>query len=274
MLLLPLPVFEFGSSTHRVEAWLEKGGIDDRQFEHRGDMFEADYRGTLVAAVQGNANLPTAAIARDGVPITPDFDEQVDLLAAVGDRLLVGEVKFILVPTDPHHWTRFYAKLRLAAQQARKKARALSERPDVVARSLGIELERASALKLSTLVVLNSGFGFALEVEGCRVVDAAFLRMYLGGNALATTLLQHSRGGAAEKVTVLYETEQQAADRFDNIMAKPPLLDVFSARTEWNDVPYPRPSGGIFRVRSPQRGDLSAAEQRDQAAMIDALNRQ
>ena len=270
-ILLPRAVFEIGSSLYRVEAWLEKGGIDDTELEHRGDMFEAAYCNRLADAVATNQNLPDARVARGGIVASDEFPEQVDFVACVGSILLVGEIKFLLTPADPHQWPRYFAKLTDAASQANRKAAALIERPDVIAATLEISEARAGSLRPVSLVILNHGAGFSLEVGGCRIVDSEFLWVYLKASQMTTAGVRGTRGRIAERVALLYANESEAAARFDQMMARPPVLETFLGRIEWSLIPYPRPTGGRFWVDSPFRGDLTLIERAEGADLIDAV---
>ncbi len=259
-ILLPRPVFEIGSSLFRVEAWLEKGGIDDTEFEHRGELFEKSYRGRIVRAVGSNASLPKAIVVSGGIDACNDFPEQIDLVIRLGSKLLVGEVKFLLTPADPHQWQRHFLKLADAAEQANRKARLLASRPDVIACKVGIPEAEARDLVTTPLVVLNHGAGFSLEIEGCRVVDAEFLWTYLNAPQMTIAGVRKGKGRIVEQLVRLYTDEEDAAGKFDLIMAKPFPLKKFVDRIEWRMVPYPRPSGGDFYIASPFRGDLTMTE--------------
>lgn len=267
-ILLPRAVFEVGSSLYRVEAWLEKGGIDDTEIEHRGEVFEASYRSRIVDAVASNASLPKAAVVAGGIDASDDFAEQIDLVIRLGSKLLVGEIKFLLTPADPHQWQRHFVKLADAAEQANRKARLLASRPDVIAHALGMTEADARDLTATPLVVLNHGAGFSLDIDGCRVVDAEFLWTYLKAPRMTVAGVRMTRGRIAERVVQLYSDETDAAGKFDRAMAKPLLLEKLMGRIEWSMVPYPRPSGGHFYVASPFRGDLTMVERIESAGLF------
>lgn len=131
---LPLNPLVTSNPLRRLEAWLERGGIDDSNpVDQRGERYEASYRRSLCAAVDGNPAFQTARCAPDGVKRNVVFDEQVDLLVSIGDLALVGELKFFLTPADPHERARYFDRLESAGEQAVRKAAALDARRDVVA---------------------------------------------------------------------------------------------------------------------------------------------
>ncbi|WP_447763414.1 hypothetical protein [Sphingopyxis panaciterrae] len=267
LILMAPAIFEHCVPLYRIEAWLEKGGINDqgltkatRGREQRGNQFERIYREKLTAALAENDRLPASRIAPQGIKYTEDFLHQIDLLVKLGPRLLVGELKFFLMPADPHQWARYYEKLGLAAVQARTKSSALADRPDLVAAALGISEEEASDLTVTPLVVVNSGAGFSLEVDGCRVVDATFLLDFLRSPDFATGGVLVGRTLVSEEVTTLYNSEREAAERFDAIVANPPVLTRFLDRIQWSVIDYPADDGISFRVDTAFRGNMTPSE--------------
>ncbi|HTU09563.1 MAG TPA: hypothetical protein VMG08_01595 [Allosphingosinicella sp.] len=269
LMVLPQPVLEIGGPIYRVEAWLERGGIDDQTGEHRGDRFERRCRRDLVEAINANPLFTTGSIAADEIRASEDFPFQTDLIFRLGHRAFVGEVKCWLTPADPHHWDRFYRiRIPAAVDQALLRAEALRKRRDVLAGALGIDLPDASALEVVPVVVLNLSAGFSLESGGCRIIDADFLLSYLRTPHMTSAVTWHYGRPAAGRVVTLYETEEEASDRFDAVMADPWTLRRFTDRLDAADVPYPRPSDGTFTVATLFRGDLTPAERVAHAQMM------
>lgn len=152
-----------------------KGGINAANpAGARGDRFEALYRAGLCKTLADNKLFTAAHCAADGISRTPAFDEQIDLLVEFGGLCLVGEVKFLLMPADPHERERFSIKLEEAAKQAKRKTTALTKRPDVVASTFGVDVTEAAAFELLPVVVTNQNYGFSTRVCGCRSSRLAF----------------------------------------------------------------------------------------------------
>jgi hypothetical protein len=120
-----------------------------------------------------------------------------------------------------------------------RKAAALTARPDVEAKALGLDEAEVRGLRTVPIVVTNQGFGFSLEVEGCRVVEAAFLKTYLSGGSVVAGMTIDGNGQIEHLHHRLYGTERQAADNFEATMAKPTLLYRFVDRVELRLVPFP-----------------------------------
>jgi len=271
-LLIPQAVFHIGNPIYRVEAWLERGGIDDTALDHRGDRYEAKCRAELVAALQQNSDLPGAHIAPHGIARSEAFSHQIDLLFQIGNRAFVGEIKCWLTPADPHHWDRFYrVRLPNAVDQALTKAKALGNDREVLAGALGISRELAETLEISPIVVLNLSAGFSLTSLGCRIVDADFLCSFLRSPQMTSDITMHYSKPVIQRIVKLYKNEQDAADRFDSVMADPWSLRRFIDRLERSDISYPRPSGGTFKVESLFRGNLTMEEKTQHASLLDLI---
>lgn len=278
LLLLAPAVFEHCAPTYRVEAWLEKGGLSDqgvgelaRGKAQRGNQFERSYRAQLCEALSENVLLRTSCVAPDEIKKQKNeggFPEQIDILFKLGNRLFVGELKFFLTPADPHQWSRHYEKLAEAAKQVRKKVSVLTARRDVVAAALGLADADVAGLKITPLIILNSGFGFSLEVDGCRVIDAMYLRDFIRSPEFSTGAAIGHRKLLSEEVTTVYTSEHDAARRFDEIMARPGVLIRFLNRVKWDVVDYPTDDGVRLRIESPFRGDMTHAERERRKALL------
>jgi hypothetical protein len=278
LLLLPQAVFEHCAPLYRAEAWLEKGGLSDqgiakeaRGKEQRGNRFERSYRAQLCEALSENALLRTSHVAPAEIKKEEKeggFPEQIDILFKLGDRLFVGELKFLLTPADPHQWGRHYEKLADAAEQARKKAAALAVRRDVAATALGLAEADVAELSITPLIVLNSGFGFSLMVGGCRVVDATYLREFIRSPEFATGGIVKGQKLYGQEITVFYSSEREAARRFDAIMARPSVVLRFLNRVYWDIIDYPSEDDLPLRVACPFRGDMTPSERERRKAMI------
>jgi hypothetical protein len=278
--MLAPAVFEQCAPLYRVEAWLEKGGINDqgatkgaRGKAQRGNQFERTYRAQLCEALRQNDLLRSSSVAADEIKKVDGeggFPEQIDILFKLGRRLFVGELKFLLTPADPHQWSRHYEKLAEAASQARAKAASLEVRRDVAAAALGLSEEDVADLPITPLVILNNGYGFSLDMDRCRVIDAMFLRDYIRSPGFETGGAMGRRKLLSEEITFLYSSEAEASERFDRIMARPGVLIRFLNRVTWDIVDYPSDDAIPFRVACPFRGDMTFAERERRNALLPA----
>jgi len=274
-LALPLPVLTTSNPARRAEAWLEKGGINDRNPRvSRGDTYEALYRSRVVEAIAGNTKFSNGRAAQNEIKKTKVFGEQIDLLVAFGALCLIGEVKFFLMPADLHERERYDEKLREAAVQAKRKAAALNARRDVIAAHLGISLAEAQALKLLPLIVTAQGYGFSTKVDEVLVVEAEFLRLYLKGDDLVTDRAFVPATGRYTDVShALYGSEIAAARNFEAVMSKPYVLTRFLDRIKWGETRFPGLVHPDTLIAVPLLDDLRGFERMQAETMIAELGR-
>ncbi|WP_428663062.1 hypothetical protein [Reyranella sp.] len=274
LIALPLTALLTSNPLRRMEAWLERGGIDDSNaVTSRGDQYEASYRKSICEAVATNPTFVNAACAPNGIKSTAAFPEQIDLLIAFGGLCLVGEVKFFLTPADPHERARYFGKLEDAAQQAVRKAAALDARRDIVAKALGTDEDAAKALELRPIVVTNQGFAFSLEVNGARVVDAKFLLTYLSGDDMVSGMAYSTKQVKAATSTVsFYSSEVEAARRFDTEMRAPYVLTRHLERVKFRSTLVPMPKGPPLAIISPFVDDMSGLELAQAKSLIGRVN--
>lgn len=268
-LALALPALAVSNPLRKVEAWLEKGGIDDNLSKNaRGDLYEVAYRRKVCEAIAQNELLKDAQCADREIKKDANFGEQIDLLVRLGQLLIVGEVKCWLFPADPFECFIHLRKLRHAAGQAKRKADLLREQPNVAANVLSLTEEECRRLRMVPLVIANQGFGFSLNVDGCLVTDAAFFLTYLGAGTINTGMAIDTRTGRMIRSTItLYEREQQASDRFESTFAAPAVLQRFVDRISWTTIPFPTVGKRPIHFAVPRFGDLFG-EERSRAEMM------
>jgi hypothetical protein len=93
------------------------------------------------------------------------------------------------------------------------------------------------------------------------VVVSAFLRTFLGTGSLIAGASMDVRTGAMTPIDMtLYETEKQAADRFEAIIAKPAVLYRFVDRIEEKFIPFPSLIGAKTMVTTFHLADVGTDE--------------
>jgi hypothetical protein len=271
--VLPLPALETSNTARKVEAWLEKGGIDDNDpFTQRGELYEALYRSRLSDELKANSKFKNAAWAPNGIKKSNHFGEQIDLLVSFGGICIVGEVKFFLMPTEPSERARYDRKLEGAAAQIKRKTDALQAHPKVVASALGIPEAQVSVLRYVPLIVTAQNYGFSTRVDDVLVVESEFLKMYLGGKDIAVgRAMNFKTGKHIDDVREYYRNEVEAAQKFENEASSPFVLSRFSKRFEWGVSPYPSLLTMQSTIAVPMLQDVSGSERYQAQALLNQL---
>lgn len=261
-LLLVLPVLAISNPLRKVEMWLQKGGLDDSMAKDgRGVSYEAEYRRSLRASIERNPLFSDVRCAEHAIKKDDSFDEEIDLLIRLGDLLIVGEVKCWLFAAESNERFRHFRKLKSACEQAIRKADAIRGRPDVAASALDLKQDTIKKLRVVPIVVTNQGFGFSLNIGGCRIVDAAFLKLYFTEGSLNSGAAFDNRTGGMNSTSLtMYQTERQAGDKFEAILAEPAVLYRFAHRIEWSEEPFPSLIGANSTIAMYHMKDLSGDE--------------
>ncbi|NKL58322.1 hypothetical protein [Rhizobium leguminosarum] len=272
--LLPLPALETSNPARKVEAWLEKGGIDDANpVTTRGILYETLYRSRVKEEIDKNKKFNSASAAEHGIKPTKGFKEEIDLLVCFGGFCIVGEVKLFLMPTEPAERARYDGKLESAAKQAKRKAEALKAKPEVAAATLGISVQEASTLEYLPLVVTAQNYGFSTRVEDVLVVEAEFLKMYLSGSDIVVgRAIQFGSSRTVDQTRQYYANEAGAAGNFVKEASSPYVLTRISERFVWATSPFPTLAHAGATLAVPVFRDVSGNERRRAQSLIDLLS--
>ncbi|CAN7342503.1 hypothetical protein LJR010_001780 [Ensifer adhaerens] len=257
-----------------MEAWLEKGGIDDANpVTTRGILYETLYRSRLKEEIDNNKKFKSASAAEHGIKPSKGFKEEIDLLVSFGGLCIVGEVKLFLMPTEPAERVRYDGKLESAAKQAKRKAEALKAKPEVAAAALGISIQDAATLEYLPLVVTAQNYGFSTRVEDVLVVEAEFLKMYLSGsNIVVGRAVQFGSSRTVDQTREYYANEAGAAKNFVKEASSPYVLTRISDRFVWATSPFPTLAHAGATLAVPVFRDVSGAERRRAQSLIDLLS--
>ena len=245
-----LPSVRVGSAIRRVESWLDRGGLSDHLSDaRRGIRYEAWVRKELYDGLTKNALLPNCQCAPNAVTRVRDSGEQIDLVIALGDLLVVGEVKCFLYPIEPSERHDYLRKLADAGDQAVRKAKWLVDNPTEIVKALGISAERAATLRAVPIVVTNQGAGFSLKLNDARVVDFHFLKLYLSDNEyVANMAFKTKEQQAVQQVERLYSNELEATGGFEKTMESPPPLKRYLGSAVWKSATFPMSNGEAMLI--------------------------
>jgi hypothetical protein len=250
---LSLPSLIAGSPVRRVEIWLEQSGKGNKLVgSRRGTRYEATVRASISEAISKNPLLPESRCAPDALrPLAADVGD-IDLLIWLAPLLLVAEVKCKLTPTEPIERYNYGRMLQEAANQARRKAHWVEHNIPQAAAALDVSPDTIISAEVVPLIVVNQGYGFSLEIDGCRVIDELFLRNYFADGALVTGSA-FGKGGPEMGLRfrqVLYQSAAEASARLPEHFAEPFVLKRFLDKIEWRTVRFPTASGAELLIEA------------------------
>ena len=258
ILLTPLLV---GSAVRRIEAWLESGGISDsRGIKGRGKPFERHVRKVLGEAVADNPDLTDAFVAEHGLK-RKNESEEIDLLVRIGGKVIVGEIKCFVAPSDPLERFNFLVNLGKATEQAAKKREWAEANRAAIAAAVGItDKEQAGELEFHPLVLLNHGLGMGLERDDVPVVDLHYLKLLLGSSSYQGDTIYEPDIGAIYEPVTLYESQVDLESRMGDLLRCPPVLQRFEGLVGWRLQPFPTSTGRPFHIELPVMKERQVSE--------------
>lgn len=249
-ILIVAPPVLVGSPIKRVERWMERGGLSERDGQvGRGLPFEALVRSELSNALGSNEIISNWSVHARSFNL-PYGGEEIDLLFRVDSHLFVCEIKCLLVPMEPIERFNLYSNLQRAASQANRKAEWCRENIEQI-RSLQGFSEVIGGESIVPIVVINHGFGMGQYGNGVFVVDLHYIRLLLSGGSYQG-LTSYSRDGDYKyHLEKMYGSQRQFIETISENLGSPKVLKRFAGAVSWRPVPYPAPSPLPFFVEMP-----------------------
>ncbi|WNG47698.1 hypothetical protein F0U60_28895 [Archangium minus] len=207
-----------------IEFWTKRGGLD---LEDRGTHFESYARKELAGAIERSPLTKHADVVRDDLVIPhKNGDEQIDLAFWIGNSLVLGEAKCILIPSSPNGKYHYYNTLIGAVAQIERKVNKfksnITESLVRIPRKDGWEPER---IKVIPIVLTSTPIGAGLVVRGVPVVDIRILRAYFDVRKMRYGVLAGRDGREETMKTVhFYESPKEAEENIQTYVLSPPQL--------------------------------------------------
>lgn len=163
---------------HRsIEYWTRAGGLN---LQDRGPLFESEARGQLAWAIARSSLSDHSGVVRQNL-VVPCLDgpEEIDLAFWVGNTLLIGEAKCMMLPVLPHGEFNYYKTLIEAAGQIKRKCKKIQEQlQDSLSHIPRPGGWMPELTKVVPFVLTSTPLGVGLVVDSIPVVDVRMLRNF------------------------------------------------------------------------------------------------
>ncbi|WP_170118325.1 hypothetical protein [Phreatobacter oligotrophus] len=235
-----------GSVIRRVEGWLAKAGFSDEAADvRRGLQFEASFRKTICELIAGNKYLTSTRCVENSVTIG---GEQIDFLCKIDRRLIIGEIKCLIQPTEPMERYNYRRKLQKASDQVHRKTLILKQNWEKIARIFDIEPSTLSQFEITEIVIINNCLGTGLRFDNVIVTDDNIMKIFFGSpdyvSGLKFDLIKNQIETRSE---MLYKNDAEASKSFEKIANRPVLLKNLIENTQWKRGKFPRSNGEKFQ---------------------------
>lgn len=217
--LLMLPVAITSNPKRLIDHWLTLGGVD---LSIRGPLFEKYVR---ALCAEGIAESPVLAsvgrCAPDAIELDPGVGD-MDLVCAIGNTVLIGEVKCTTTPGSAVDRANYLDVLNQASEQIVTKIEHARRNVAMLNAATGWSLNNPSFVGV---VVTDQEIGVGQQLNGIPVVDDMILTSYFNN-----PVLQHGVSFSPEgEKTVLdetrfYRTSGEAERNLAAYVRSPPQL--------------------------------------------------
>lgn len=238
--VVPIFAAAISPNTNRlIDVWLNQLGVD---LSLRGHAFERYIREELTSSM---AKSPISAYCQclsESLNFTPSGErsEEIDVVAAIGTVVLIGEAKCFLEPTEPKQLARHRDKVIDAVRQVSRKANAVRRNKEQFrTRMQQVGLTLPTEFEVQPLVILNSAMHSGIPVEGVPVVDEYILGVFLRGYMDEVAIRNPSRGFQTVKKKVFYTSLAEATEVLPSFLTCPAQLEPLLAGLthRWVQIP-------------------------------------
>lgn len=207
-----------------IDVWLRRLGFP---LDFRGAQFELFARQSITESIQESRLREVSQICDREFKFTPEGgrEEEVDLLAVIGNKVIIGEAKCFLEPVEPIDRFNHQKKVRDAVAQISRKAAAVQSDPDGFRdRSKRCGISIPDGFDVLPVVVLNHALGAGQLIDGVPVVDLRIMEMFFEGYMQRMAVLSPGGNIEASQVDEFYSCVQDAQQKLESYLHDPPQV--------------------------------------------------
>ncbi|ORE85800.1 hypothetical protein ATO7_10923 [Oceanococcus atlanticus] len=163
--------------TRVVEHWLVTMDVD---LQDKGFTYESTVLAAINEALNKNPLVTDYDRAKQVKVKVGSISEEIDLIARVGNLILIGEIKSIVTTDSPISQYRSFEILEKAAEQISRKEAFAQEHLEEVFQKLGWTFDPEVEYKFAKFVINSSRMFIGSNIQNVPVVDEKIVAQYLG----------------------------------------------------------------------------------------------
>jgi hypothetical protein len=212
--------------TRLLDVWLRQLGVD---LARRGPSFEQHIRSELARMISASDLKLISAVTEKPFVFKPGTGrrEEMDLVLRVGDVVVIGEAKCLLVPTESKQKAIHRNALIDAASQVSRKVAAAKAHPDGFRQQLldqGMTIP--DGFDLIPAVVSNSAIHVGFPIDGVPLVDIHILEVYFSGN-FTDTVMTFKEPDRHVRTHYIYSGPTDAPGKLASYLQAPPQMATY-----------------------------------------------
>jgi hypothetical protein len=204
-----------------IEHWLVKMKVD---LSEKGYVFEGDLVGDVNIRLEKNKFAHDYDKASSIRMYVGDDEEEIDLIFRLGNKIIVGEAKSIVVTDSPISYYRCVATLAHAADQAQRKMEFVRGNLGEVSKRLGWELSDDAEYTFIPLVITSNNMHVGFPVSNVPVCDRAILTAYFEKSDFPLCSTQDAEGEKHVAWFEVYSDPESFVDNFEIYLQNPPQV--------------------------------------------------
>ena len=209
-----------------IENLMQRGGYD---LEDRGKDFE-QYVYKLLS--EADPQYPLVCKAARKYKKTPDDKgEEIDLVVALRDMVVVAEAKCIHYSMEPQNYYDAWNRLKGGAEQAKRKADYMRKHPETFT-----DLGDVSKKKIIPVVLTNYPMYAGFEHEGVYVIDSHTFASYFAAGYMTKREMGKDSNDIVD-AKFFYNTETEFSANFEDYLKEQPVKKIHMAKMVIDEIP-------------------------------------
>ena len=209
-----------------IENLMQRGGYD---LEDRGKDFE-QYVYKLLS--EAKPQYPIVCKAACKYKKGPDDNgEEIDLVVALRDIVVVAEAKCIHYSMEPQNYYDAWNRLKGGAEQAKRKADFMREHPETFT-----DLGDVRNKKIIPVVLTNYPMYAGFEHEGVYVIDSHTFASYFAAGYMTKREMGKDSNDIVD-AKFFYNSETEFSANFENYLKDQPVKKIHMAKMVIDEIP-------------------------------------
>lgn len=230
-----LPALMFPNLIRSVEYWFQLANI---KIDEKGDEFEDHVRKRINVCKGESSILCKSKVIENAVKFDVENEsEEIDFIWILGKKIIVGEIKCVSHPAEPIEWKNLFDIVEKAKVQIKRKCNFILKHINVFLNKFysDSEMEPSEFILLPTIILskpMMSGF----VIEDIPITDLLLLERYCHGQYERVQIKGEEE---IEKVFPFFNSWEEAVNRIDDYLKKPPIIEDYKARLMLEETFFP-----------------------------------
>ena len=206
-----------------IDTLLERGGFE---LEERGKVFEK----YIYQCIMGEEHQYSIVCSPSLYYGSKEDGEEIDLMVALKDLVILGEVKCIHYSMDPQNYYNTWKRLVYGAEQAKRKAAFVETHSNL------FDILNIRGKKILPIVVTNYPTFVGFEHNGVYVIDSYSLISYLNAGYMTMRELSMTTN-PIRQANYFYHNEDEYSANFEKFIKKNPLKEIYMPKVAIENIP-------------------------------------